>query len=140
MSGDMSVTVDSGETFDVREVHIQQALSSLFDVTLNVVSDNPDIDFEAVIGRSASFTLHGRAGGGDQPRTWSGLAAELHQIAVEPTGLSTYRLRIVPYLFRGTRPRSASTATRISGCRHAAAVERRLRCVQSSVSAAVATT
>jgi type VI secretion system secreted protein VgrG len=111
MSSNMSVTVASGDSLDVREFHVHQALSSLFEVTLTVMSENPDIDFEAVAGKEASFTLHlleGAAGavGVAAPRTWSGLAAELHQIRVEPQGLTTYQLRIVPTLWLLTQRRN----------------------------------
>jgi type VI secretion system secreted protein VgrG len=106
MSGNLSVKVTSDDALDVREFHVKEALSSLFDVTLTVVSDNPDIDFEAVIGQEASFTLHGRAGGGTQARTWSGIAAEMQQIRVEPGGLSTYHLRIVPLLWLTSQRRN----------------------------------
>jgi type VI secretion system secreted protein VgrG len=106
MDGNMSATVASGDVLDVREIHVHQALSSLFDVTLTVLSDNPDIDFEAVIGQDASFTLHGRVAGVNQLRTWSGVAAEMHQIRVETAGLSTYHLRLVPTLWLTTHRRN----------------------------------
>ncbi len=90
--------------------HVHQALSSLFDVTLTVVSENPDIDFESVAGKEASFTMHLFGGpqtpGAAAPRTWTGLAAELHQIRVQPHGLSTYLLRIVPTLWLTTQRRN----------------------------------
>ena len=106
MSSNMSVTIASGDSLDVREFHVHEALSSLFEITLTALSDNPDIDFESVAGREASFTLHGRVGGGTGARVWTGLAAELHQIRVEPEGLSTYHLRIVPVLWLTTQRRN----------------------------------
>ena len=73
MSRNLSVTVASGDSLDVREFRVHQALSSLFDVTLTAVSENPDIDFEAVVGKDASFTLHGRRRQRHRARTWTGL-------------------------------------------------------------------
>ena len=109
MSRNLSVTVASGDSLDVREFHVHQALSALFDVTLTVVSENPDIDFESVAGKEASFTLHllpSPQNPAAAPRTWTGLAAELHQIRVQPHGLSTYLLRIVPTLWLTTQRRN----------------------------------
>ncbi|MFT3764918.1 MAG: type VI secretion system tip protein TssI/VgrG [Minicystis sp.] len=94
----MEVSVASKDELDVREFSVHQSMSSLFEVTITAVSKNPDIDFEAVVGQDASFTLHGRGAEGKQ-RTWHGVVNELHQIAVEETGLSTYHLRIVPRLW-----------------------------------------
>jgi type VI secretion system secreted protein VgrG len=106
MNGNLSASVASGDVLDVRDFHVYSSLSSLFDVTLTVLSDNPDIDFEAVIGQAASFTLHGRVAGGSQARTWSGLAVEFDQVRVAPSGLSTYRLRIAPLLWLTTQRRN----------------------------------
>jgi type VI secretion system secreted protein VgrG len=97
-SGNMEVTIASKDELDVREFSVHQSMSSLFTVTLTAVSRNPDIDFEAVVGQEASFKLHG--GGTDgKGKTWHGICNELHQIAVEDSGLSTYHLRIVPKLW-----------------------------------------
>jgi type VI secretion system secreted protein VgrG len=106
MNGNLSASVASGDVLDVRDFHVYASLSSLFDVTLTVLSDNHDIDFEAVIGQAASFTLHGRVAGGTQARTWSGLAVEFDQVRVAPSGLSTYRLRIAPLLWLTTQRRN----------------------------------
>lgn len=94
----LTVTVASGDSLDVRDFHVHAALSTLFQVDLGVVSDNPDIDFEAVVGKEASFTIHGGVLGG-RSVTWSGLCNELHQVGVEAGGLSTYRVQLVPALW-----------------------------------------
>ncbi len=93
----LEVTVASGDALDVVEFDVHERMSGLFQVTLTVRSENPDIDFEAVIGQDASFTLHG--GVVDRPHAWKGLCSEIHQIRVEPTGLSTYHLAIVPAMW-----------------------------------------
>jgi len=104
MSGNLEVTVASGDALEVREFSVHQAMSSLFNVTITAVSKNADIDFEAVIGKEASFKLHGRGGGG--ARTWQGLCNEFHQLEVEAEGLSTYHFSIVPRMWLTTQRRN----------------------------------
>lgn len=91
----LHVHVASGDALDVREFSVTERMSSLFEITLVVVCPNPDIDFEAVVGQSASFTIEADLSGAD-PRTWTGLCNELEQLAAEESGLSTYRLSLVP--------------------------------------------
>jgi type VI secretion system secreted protein VgrG len=99
MSGsNLEVTVASKDSLDVREFSVHQAMSTLFTVTLTAVSKNSDIDFEAVVGKEASFTLHGTAAD-SKGRTWHGICSELHQIGVDDEGLATYHLQIVPKLW-----------------------------------------
>ncbi len=105
MSANLKVTVASGDLFDVREFNVHQAISSLFTVTLTALSPNADVDFEAVIGKDASFSLHGPGLDG-APRTWSGICNELHQVKVEESGLSTYHLRIVPRMWLASQRRN----------------------------------
>ena len=102
--GNMAVTVASGDALSVRDFNVNEGLSSLFTVTLTAICDNADIDFESVVGKEASFTLHGRGGAGK--RTWIGLCNELHQIGVEEGGASTYHLRIVPRLWLASQRRN----------------------------------
>ncbi len=101
--GHLSVNVASGDVLDVRQFTVHERLSSLFRVTLVVVSDNPNVDFEAAVGRPARFSIAGTMA---TPRFWSGICAELHQIAVEEGGLSTYHLDIVPSLWLATQRRN----------------------------------
>ncbi|XXT18673.1 type VI secretion system tip protein TssI/VgrG [Sorangium sp. So ce429] len=91
----IELEVASDDALDVRSFSVQERLSSLFQVNLVAVSDNPSIDFDAVVGQPARFTL--RAGAHD--RFWSGLCSHLDQVRVEPSGLSTYQLTIVPTMW-----------------------------------------
>ncbi|KYF86399.1 hypothetical protein BE20_29220 [Sorangium cellulosum] len=91
----LEVEVASGDALDVRNFSVQERLSSLFEVNLVAVSDNASIDFDAVVGQPARFTL--RAGAHD--RSWSGLCNHLEQVRVEPGGLSTYQLTVVPTMW-----------------------------------------
>jgi type VI secretion system secreted protein VgrG len=102
MSANMEVAVASKDGLDVREYSVQQGMSTLFSVAVTAVSRNPDIDFEEVIGKEASFTLHGR-GADDRQRTWRGICTEFHQVRVDEQGLATYHLGIAPRLWLATQ-------------------------------------
>ncbi|HSN97268.1 MAG TPA: type VI secretion system tip protein TssI/VgrG, partial [Candidatus Nanopelagicales bacterium] len=53
--------VSSGETdLDVRQFSVHEGISRLFDVRLQVVTSNLDIDLESIIGRPATFATFGR--------------------------------------------------------------------------------
>src|SRR5262245_30762124 len=84
----LEVHVASEDALDVRQFRVVERMNTLFEVTVVAVCDNPDIDFEAVVGHPMTFTMRSGLGG----RTWSGLCNSLQQVAVEERGLSTYRL------------------------------------------------
>ncbi|MFT3772848.1 MAG: type VI secretion system tip protein TssI/VgrG [Minicystis sp.] len=102
MSVNMEVAVASKDGLDVREYSVDQGMNTLFAVTVTAVSRNPDIDFEEVIGKEASFTLHGRGAEGGK-RTWRGICIEFHQSRVDEQGLATYHLKIAPKLWLATQ-------------------------------------
>ena len=91
----LELDVASSDRLDVRNFAVQERLSSLFQVNLVALSDNPSIDFDAVVGQPARFTLHA----GTHDRFWTGLCNHFEQVRVEPSGLSTYQLSIVPTLW-----------------------------------------
>jgi len=93
------------EDLDVREMTIDDGLSSLFTVDLQVVCENPAIDFEALVGQEASFhiELDPIAYPETTKRSWSGVVSEVHLLRSESTGLSSYSLTIVPTLWLLTR-------------------------------------
>lgn len=105
MIQNQELRIATGDELDVREFSIEQTLSTLFTVTITAVSKNPDIDFEAAIGREASFTLRGRNVSG-QPQLWRGVLSELHQVRVEESGLSTYHLQLRPRLWLASQRRN----------------------------------
>src|SRR4051794_12311090 len=59
--------VATGDLIDVRHFHVAERMSSLFEVRLVAVSENPDIEFEAVIGKPMTFLAQGA-----ETRTWAG--------------------------------------------------------------------
>jgi len=105
----LQLSIASGDPLDVRQFSVVERMSSLFEVTLLAVAENPDIDFEAVIGEAASFTLSGGldlAPASRASRDWAGLCTETQQIAVEERGLSTYHLVLHPFLWLTTQRRN----------------------------------
>ncbi len=86
------VGVKSGDALDVRTFQITQAMSRLFRVEVEVVSHNPDIDFDEVIGNDAHFSLSS----GASSHTWRGVCVDMEQIRVDRENLATYTLSIAP--------------------------------------------
>jgi type VI secretion system secreted protein VgrG len=97
-----SVSVASGDTFDVRQFSVHERMSSLFVVSLLAHCHNPSVDFHAVVGHPARFSV--RSAG--QEREWTGLVSRLQQIAVEEGGTSTYQIELVPTLWLLTQRRN----------------------------------
>ena len=95
----LAVTVASGDTLDVRDFQIDQKINTLFSVVLHVVSDNPSIDFDAILGKEARFSIRTGLRNAAPVRSWSGIVDDVAQVRVEERGLSTYRLSIVPSLW-----------------------------------------
>ncbi|WP_437312038.1 type VI secretion system Vgr family protein [Sorangium sp. So ce388] len=99
--GRAEARIASGDLIDVRRVEVSDRMSALFEARVVAVSDNPDIDFEAVIGQPMTLVAHG-----DQTRTWTGICSRLRQLAVEERNLSTYELTLVPALWLATQRRN----------------------------------
>ena len=106
----LELHVASGDGLDVRNFAVQERLSSLFQVNLVAVSENPSIDFDAVVGQPARFTLHA----GTHERFWTGLCNHFEQVRVEPNGVSTYQLSIVPALWLLTQRKNHRMFQQIS--------------------------
>ncbi|MBL8741920.1 MAG: type VI secretion system tip protein VgrG, partial [Myxococcales bacterium] len=82
---------------DVRSFTIRESLSNLFSIHLRFLSSRSDIDFDAIVGRPASFTAS--RGDGTGSRVWTGVTSHVEQIEVEDPGLSTYQVTLVPKLW-----------------------------------------
>ncbi|MDC3956781.1 type VI secretion system Vgr family protein [Polyangium jinanense] len=102
----LHVEVASGDTLDVRKFQVTERVSDLFEVRLVALSPNPEIDFEAVLGREATFTLSRDRLLASAYRTWGGICHHIQQIESEEAGLSTYELVIVPKLWFLTQRRN----------------------------------
>jgi type VI secretion system secreted protein VgrG len=102
----LSIRVSSGDALDVRSFAVRERMSALFEITVDALCDNANIDFDAVAGRPASFRMHGGLPADAPFREWTGLCEHVQQIGVEETGLSTYRLTLVPALWLLTQRRN----------------------------------
>ncbi|HTN90763.1 MAG TPA: type VI secretion system tip protein TssI/VgrG [Sorangium sp.] len=84
----------------VRRVELREQVSGLFSLAITACSPGPDLDLDAMILRPAAFVLS--AGGAFASRggrrLTTGLCEAAEQLGVEPSGLSTYAVRIVPRL------------------------------------------
>jgi type VI secretion system secreted protein VgrG len=97
----LELIVDTGDVFDVREFSATEGLNSLFSVELTVRSSNAAVDLESTVGARATFRLRlDSASMPDVPSpAWTGLVADVQQVAAEESGLSTYRIEVVPALW-----------------------------------------
>jgi type VI secretion system secreted protein VgrG len=89
------------DSLSVRHFSVSEGLSALFEVSVVAVSPVDDLDFETIVGRTASFVVRRDAVG--RSRGWTGVARRFEQREAEPTGLSTYVLGIVPQLWLATQ-------------------------------------
>jgi type VI secretion system secreted protein VgrG len=89
------------DSLSVRHFSVSEGLSTLFEVAVVAVSPADDIDFETIVGQTASLVIQ-RDGVG-RARGWTGVARRFEQRVAEPTGLSTYALSIVPQLWLATQ-------------------------------------
>ncbi len=94
------LVLGNGEAVDVRAFNITERISRPFRIEVVAVSPNEDIDFEAVIGAPAAFTLaSGLLFALVPTRTWLGICTRCEQTRVEDTGLSTYHVVIESQLW-----------------------------------------
>ena len=101
----LDVSVATGDALDVRQFHVNERMNELFEVTIVALSENPDIDFEGVVGQAMTFTA--RRGDGElDVRSWTGICGNVEQMAVEERGLSTYKLVLVPVAWLMTQRRN----------------------------------
>jgi type VI secretion system secreted protein VgrG len=99
----LSLAFASGErSLSARRFSIKEALSTLFEIQVLAVSSDGDLDLASIVGHPAWFRIDAAG----TLRLWSGLCRRMQQIGVEPDGLSTYELTIVPSLWLLTQRRN----------------------------------
>ncbi|MBK9261957.1 MAG: type VI secretion system tip protein VgrG [Polyangiaceae bacterium] len=103
------------ELLSVRHFKTIEHIFDLFEVIVVALSSNEDVDFDAIVGKPAALyvasgTLHLAREG----RRLAGLCSHIEQIATETTGLSTYRIRIVPTLWQLTQRKNHRTFQHLS--------------------------
>lgn len=86
--------------FDVRRFRVHEQISAPWTIDVFAVCSDHDVDLDQVVDRGIAFIL-------DRPemtkeRVWTGICIEIAHDSAAPDeeGLSTYRLRIVPELWR----------------------------------------
>jgi type VI secretion system secreted protein VgrG len=99
---ELSVYVASSEALSVRQCTVHERMSSLFVVSLVVMSENPNVDFDGTVGEAARFAIRT----GPWERAWSGVCSRFQQVRAEERGLSTYHLTLVPTLWLATQRRN----------------------------------
>ncbi len=94
----LQLQVSSADLFDVREFEVKDGINALFSIELIARCSNPAVEFEDVIGAPAAFRIELKADlFQNMPSPcWTGIVADIEQLTAEDTGLSTYRLRLVP--------------------------------------------
>ncbi len=88
------VSLESRDELDVRHFAVSESMSAAFRIEL-VALGRDDLDLSKIVGHAASFGVMARGG----KRVWTGVCARIGQTEVEPDGVSSYSLRIVPALW-----------------------------------------
>jgi type VI secretion system secreted protein VgrG len=116
-SNNLELHVASEDALDVRQFAWHERLSGITSVEVTALCQNADIDFDAVVGRPASFTI--RTDGQYPPRVFTGLVSRMEQLIAEQAAAggraaSTYRLHLVPTLWLLTQRRNYRIFQRLS--------------------------
>ena len=92
---------------DVRHFRVREGLSQLFDIEVECVCTDASLDLDTIVGYGAALRLavDEHHSDSDLPgyRVWGGLCIEAEHVGVAENGLSSYRLRIAPMLWRTTQ-------------------------------------
>ncbi len=98
----LELSFESGEdSLSVRRFTAVEEVSTLFHVTVWAVSPNPSLALEDIVGKGAALRVRVSYNWpiAEDTRLWSGICSSIEQARPNPTGLSTYRLTIVPTLW-----------------------------------------
>ncbi len=95
-------------SLSVRRFRATEEASALFEIDVEALSPDASLDVGAITGAGAGLEVasgygHALDGGA---RGWTGICRRMTQLQAEPTGLSTYRLTIVPRLWLATQRRN----------------------------------
>jgi len=109
-SNNLELELASSDRLDVRQFSVQERMSSLFQIDLVALSENPSIDFDEVVGQPARFALDT----GTHAREWTGICNHIELMRVAPDGMSTYRVSLVPTLWLLTQRKNYRMFQQIS--------------------------
>ncbi len=101
----LEVSVATGDALDVRNFDVVERMNEMFEATIVALSENPDIDFESVVGQPMAFTARQGVEAVDV-RTWTGICSHIEQLGAEERGLSIYKIVLVPALWLLTQRRN----------------------------------
>jgi uncharacterized protein involved in type VI secretion and phage assembly len=91
-------------SLSVRRFAVHESMSSLFSVSIWARSPDDDLDLETIVGKAASLRIvTGTAFSLHPARSWSGVCSHMELLKAEPTGLSTYYLRLAPRMWLMTQ-------------------------------------
>jgi type VI secretion system secreted protein VgrG len=96
------------DSLSVRHFAVREEMSNLFAIDILARSPLEEIDLESIVGQGAGFALSsGVAHLSVFSRAWTGVCSHMELVQVEPTGLSTYFIKIMPALWRTTLRRNS---------------------------------
>jgi type VI secretion system secreted protein VgrG len=95
------------DSLSVRHFAIREGISGLFEVDVLARSPLEEIDLESIVDQGAGFGFDSGVAFLTAPRRiWTGICSHMELVQAEPTGLSTYFIKIVPALWRTTLRRN----------------------------------
>src|SRR5262249_38856973 len=90
----VELNLESGDQLDVRHFNVLDSVSAAFRIDIVARAMDDAIQLSRIVGKPASFRIAGHGA-----RTWTGVIAHIAQTQVEPEGLSTYAIQLVPTLW-----------------------------------------
>lgn len=91
----LQVTTPFSDVLVARSLHAEERVSGLFQVSLELVCDNPDLDFTQVVGKGVTASIALASGG---PRYFHGVCTRFVQAGTQ-LGVTTYRAELRPWLW-----------------------------------------
>lgn len=103
----IELTLEGGETLTVHDFAVNEGISELFSVSIVARAKKPAVDLQGIVGKTGTLKIvagweYVKALG---TRSWSGIVNYIEQVQAQSAeaGLSTYRLNIVPNLWKLTQ-------------------------------------
>jgi len=103
----IELVLQGGESLTVHDFAVNESISELFSVNIVARAKKPAVDLQGIVGKPASLQItagweYVKALG---RRSWSGIVSYIEQVQAQSAeaGLSTYRLSIVPDLWKLTQ-------------------------------------
>jgi type VI secretion system secreted protein VgrG len=91
----VELNLESGDQLDVRHFNVLDSIGAAFRIDIVARAADDAIHLSKIVGKPASFKIDA----GHGARTWTGVVAHIAQTQVEPEGLSTYAVQLVPAMW-----------------------------------------